>query len=478
MKYEPVIGLEVHVQLNTKSKIFCGCSTRFGAAPNSQTCPVCLGMPGVLPVLNREVVAKAIRTALATHCEVAPLSRWARKNYFYPDLPKGYQISQFELPIAVNGKIEVMVNGKPKTIRIHRIHMEEDAGKLIHGENLGDPAHSYVDLNRTGVPLIEIVSEADMRSSDEAKAYLEKLKSILQYLEVSDCNMEEGSMRADANISLRPVGREQFGTRAEVKNMNSFKNLQKAVEYEIVRQAEILDDGGRIIQESRLWDANRGVTVSMRSKEEAHDYRYFPEPDLVPLHVDREWVEQTAKSLPELPDAKRERFAADYGVPVYDAEVLTVDRKMADYFEETARLGADPKTASNWIMTELMRALKDRGLGIEQSPITPKMLSEMLRMITDGTISGKIAKDVFAEMEATGKDPQTVVREKGLVQITDVGAIEKQIGEILSQNPEQVAGYKAGKTKLMGFFVGEVMKATKGKANPALVNKILKDKLG
>ncbi|MBI5178703.1 MAG: Asp-tRNA(Asn)/Glu-tRNA(Gln) amidotransferase subunit GatB [Nitrospinae bacterium] len=478
MKYEPVIGLEVHVQLNTKSKIFCGCSTQFGAEPNRQTCPVCLGLPGVLPVLNREVVAKAIRAAVATGCTVAPVSRWARKNYFYPDLPKGYQISQFELPIAVNGKVEVMLEGGPKTIRIHRIHMEEDAGKLIHGENLGDPTHSYVDLNRTGVPLIEIVSEADIRSSEEAKAYLEKLKSILQYLEVSDCNMEEGSMRADANVSLRPVGREQFGTKAEVKNMNSFRNLQKAVEYEIERQAEILDDGGRVVQETRLWDANRGITLSMRSKEEAHDYRYFPEPDLVPLHVDSEWVEESRRNLPELPDAKRERFVSSYGIPRYDAEVLTVDKKVADYFEETVKTGADPKTASNWIMTEVLRVLKDRGIGIEQSPVTSAMLAELLNLIKDGTISGKIAKDVFAEMEQSGKSPKVIVAEKGLVQITDEGAIEKQIEEILAINPEQVAGYKAGKTKLMGFFVGEVMKATKGKANPALVNKILKEKLG
>ncbi len=478
MKYEPVIGLEVHVQLNTNTKIFCGCSTQFGSEPNAQTCPICLGMPGVLPALNREVVAKAIRTALATQCEVANVSRWARKNYFYPDLPKGYQISQFELPIAVNGKIEIIVDGRPKTIRIHRIHMEEDAGKLIHGENLGDPAHSYVDLNRTGVPLIEIVSEADMRSSEEAKAYLEKLKSILQYLGVSDCNMEEGSMRADANVSIRPVGQEKFGTRSEVKNMNSFRYLQKAVDYEIARQTEILDDGGRVVQETRLWDSTRNITLPMRSKEEAHDYRYFPEPDLPPLHVSNEWVEETAKSLPELPDAKRERFAADYGIPEYDAEVLTTDQKLAAYFEEVVKSGSDPKTASNWIMTEIMRVLKDRGVGIEQSPVTPKMLSDMLNMIKDGTISGKIAKDVFVEMETTGKGPQEVVREKGLVQITDEVAIGKQIEEIFAANPEQVAGYKAGKTKLIGFFVGEVMKATKGKANPALVNKILKEKLG
>jgi aspartyl-tRNA(Asn)/glutamyl-tRNA(Gln) amidotransferase subunit B len=437
-----------------------------------------MGMPGTLPVLNREVVSKGIKAAVATHCEVAPVSRWARKNYFYPDLPKGYQISQFELPLARNGKIDIIVDGAPMTVRIHRIHMEEDAGKLIHGENLGDPAHSYVDLNRAGVPLIEIVSEADMRSSAQAKAYAEKLRTILEYLDVSDCNMEEGSMRVDANISIRPVGQEKFGTRAEVKNMNSFKNLQKAIDYEIARQTELLEDGGRVVQESRLWDANRGITLSMRSKEEANDYRYFPEPDLVPLTVEKDWVTQTVKSLPELPDAKRERFVKSYSIPVYDAEVLTADKKEAHYFEEAIKAGADPKTASNWIMTEVLRVLKDKGVGIEQSPVTPAMLAELLKMMKDGVISGKIAKDVFAEMAETGKDPGDVVKEKGLVQITDEGAIEKQVDEILANNQEQVAGYRSGKTKLIGFFVGEVMKATKGKANPAIVNAILTKKLG
>ncbi|MBI3793917.1 MAG: Asp-tRNA(Asn)/Glu-tRNA(Gln) amidotransferase subunit GatB [Nitrospinae bacterium] len=477
MKYEPEIGLEVHVQLNTASKIFCGCSTKFGSEPNSNTCPICVGMPGVLPVLNKDVVAKAIKAAVATDCEVAETSRWARKNYFYPDLPKGYQISMFDQPIATNGKIDVVVDGVAKTLRIHRIHMEEDAGKLIHGENLGDPNHSFVDLNRAGVPLIEIVSEADMRSSAEAKAYMDKLKSILEYLEVSDCNMEEGSMRVDANVSIRPVGQEKFGVKAEVKNMNSFKNMQKAIDYEIERQTEILDDGGRVLQETRLWDANRGVTAAMRSKEEAHDYRYFPEPDLVPLLVSREWVAETVKSLPELPNAKQIRFVAEYSIPAYDAEVLTADKALAAYFEKTAALGADPKTASNWIMTEVLRVLKERNLEIGASPVTPEMLAELVKMMKDGAISGKIAKDVFAEMEATGKNPAAIVKEKGLLQISDESEIEKQIDAILAANPEQVAGYKAGKTKLIGFFVGEVMKATKGKANPGLVNKLLASKL-
>ncbi|MFQ5431010.1 MAG: Asp-tRNA(Asn)/Glu-tRNA(Gln) amidotransferase subunit GatB [Nitrospinota bacterium] len=478
MNYEIVIGLEVHAQLNTKSKIFCGCSTQFGAEPNSQTCPICTGMPGVLPVLNREVVNKAIMAAVATGCDVAELSRWARKNYFYPDLPKGYQISQFELPLAVNGKIKIISNGGSKTIRIHRIHMEEDAGKLIHGENLGDPDHSYVDLNRTGVPLVEIVSEPDMRSPEEAKSYLVKLKSILQYLEVSDCNMEEGSMRADANISLRPKGQKELGTKTEIKNMNSFRFLQKALEYEIERQADILSEGGRIVQETRLWDANRGVTESMRSKEEAHDYRYFPDPDLVPLRVGREWIESVKDGLPELPDPRRERFVSEYEIPPYDAEVLTEERKVADYFEETVKQGADAKAASNWIMTDILRVLKESNIAIGDCPVTSSMLASMLKLIKDGTISGKIAKTVFEEMDKSGKSPEEIVKEKGLVQITDTSEIEKFVEEAIASSPENVAAYREGKTKIIGWFVGQVMKASKGKANPALVNKLLKEKLG
>ncbi len=478
MKYEPVIGLEVHSQLNTKSKIFCGCSTEFGAGPNTQTCPICLGMPGVLPVLNKEVVAKAIRAALALNCTVADVSRWARKNYFYPDLPKGYQISQYELPLAVNGHIDVVVNGQHKRIRIHRIHMEEDAGKNIHGENLGDPAHSYVDLNRTGVPLIEIVSEADMRSSDEAKAYLEKLHSILRYLGVSDCNMEEGSFRADANISVRPFGQEKFGTKAEVKNVNSFRFIQKAIDYEIERQSDLIDDGGRVIQETRLWDSVKNITVSMRSKEEANDYRYFPDPDLVPLRVSDAWKNEIAATLPELPDAKIARFQKEYGIPEYDAVQMAVDQKVADYFEAVVKMGSDPKAATNWIMTDVLRILKERQLEIGQSPVTAAMLHGMLELIKDGTISGKLAKDVFAGMEQSGKDAKQVVAEKGLVQISDTGELEKIVDGVIAANPGNAAEYKAGKVKLMGFFVGQVMQASKGKANPALVNKILKEKLG
>jgi aspartyl-tRNA(Asn)/glutamyl-tRNA(Gln) amidotransferase subunit B len=474
MKYEAVIGLEVHAQMLTDTKIFCGCLTKFGSGPNTQTCQICIGMPGVLPVLNRKALEFAIRTGLATHCTISSYSRFARKNYFYPDLPKGYQISQYENPICERGYLEVLVDDEVRKIGITRIHMEEDAGKNIHE---GGGNYSFVDLNRTGVPLMEIVSEPDIRSPKEASEYMKKLRAILRYLGVCDGNMDQGSLRCDANVSVRPVGQKELGTRAEVKNMNSFKNMQKAIEYEIARQSELLDEGGRVVQESRLWDANRNVTVSMRSKEEAHDYRYFPEPDLVPLLVGAEWVEKARKSLPELPDAKRQRFLSSYSIPLYDAEVLTADKSVADYFEKTVSAGADPKTASNWIMTEILRVIKERGLETSRPPISPEMLAELLKMIRDGVISGKMAKDVFAETEATGKNPADVVREKGLVQISDESAIEKQIDEILAANPDQVAGYKGGKTKLMGFFVGEVMKATKGKANPAVVNKILGKKL-
>jgi len=477
MNYEVVIGLEVHAQLNTKSKIFCSCPTDFGAEPNSQTCPICLGMPGVLPVLNREVVNKAIKMALATNCEVAEVSRWARKNYFYPDLPKGYQISQLEFPLAEHGHIDINSNGELKKIRLNRIHMEEDAGKSIHGENFNDPSSSYVDLNRAGVPLIEIVSEPDIDSPQDAKLYLEKVKSILEYLEVSDCNMEEGSLRADANISLRPKGQKELGTKAEVKNMNSFKYLQQALEYEIERQAYILDEGGRVIQETRLFDSKKGITLSMRSKEEANDYRYFPCPDLVPLIVDKEWVAVSQKSLPELPDAKRERFVSDYAIPLYDAEVLTADKKTSIYFEDVVKGGGDAKSASNWIMTEILRMVKERNISIEESPVTSSMLAEMLNLIQDGTISGKIAKTVFAEMEKSGKTPKKIIEEKGLVQITDEGAIEKIVDEVIANNQPQVKQYRNGKTTLLGFFVGQVMKASRGKANPAIVNKLLKEKL-
>jgi aspartyl-tRNA(Asn)/glutamyl-tRNA(Gln) amidotransferase subunit B len=477
MKYEPVIGLEVHVQLNTKSKMFCSCSTEFGAEPNKNTCPICLGMPGVLPVINREAVNLTIKTAIAMNCNIASFNRFARKNYFYPDLPKGYQISQYELPLAKGGHIEIVVDGNIKRIGLTRIHMEEDAGKLIHGENLGDRNSSYVDINRAGIPLMEIVSEPDIRSPEEAKEYMTRLKSILEYIEVSDCNMEEGSLRCDANVSVRPVGSKGFGTKAEVKNMNSFKFLQKSLEYEIKRQIDTLEEGGKIIQETRLFNPDKGITISMRSKEEAHDYRYFPEPDLVPIEIDNKWIEDIRATLPELPDAKRERFVKEYGLPEYDAEVLTTSKPVSGYFEDCIKLYNHPKTISNWVMGEVLRTLKDEGLMIEKYPVTPKMLAGMLKLIHNGTISGKIAKTVFEEMYKTKKSPEDIVKEKGLVQISDESAVIKVIDEVIAENPKEAADYKGGKDKLITFFVGQVMKKSKGKANPQIVNKLLKERL-
>jgi len=475
MKYEAVIGLEVHAQLKTKSKIFCNCSTAFGADPNHHTCPVCLGMPGVLPVLNREVVHYTIRTGLALHCTINPFSRFARKNYFYPDLPKGYQISQYELPLCEHGHLNIDVDGTERRIGVTRIHMEEDAGKNIHGAK-GDPS-SYVDLNRTGVPLMEIVSEPDIRTPDEAAAYMRKLRSIVRYLDVCDGNMEEGSLRCDANISLRPVGQKEFGVRAELKNMNSFKNVQKALEYEVKRQNQLLEEGGSVVQETRLWDADRGVTLSMRGKEEAHDYRYFPDPDLVPLQVDNAWIEEVEKTLPELPDAKTERFINEYELPRYDAEVLTASRELASYFEECNKVAQSPKTVSNWIMGDLLRECKGDDQEIAHCPVRPEMLAEMIRMIEKGTISGKIAKAVFSEMIESGKSPEVIVKEKNLVQITDEGEIVKIVEEVIAANPAQVEQFRSGKEKVLGFFVGQVMKASRGKANPAVVNKLLKERL-
>jgi len=474
MQYEAVIGLEVHAQLLTKSKIFCGCSTKFGEKPNSQTCPVCLGMPGVLPVLNKKAIDFAIKTALATNCTVNEHSIFARKNYFYPDLPKNYQISQYELPLSVKGYLEVVLDGNIKKIGITRIHMEEDAGKNLH-EGIMDASH--VDLNRTGVPLMEIVSEPDMRTPEEAVAYLKKLRDILRYLDVCDGNMEEGSFRCDANISIRPLGQKEFGTKAELKNMNSFKFVQKALEYEIDRQTEMLEEGKKIIQETRLWDTTKGVTISMRSKEEAHDYRYFPEPDLAPLMVDKKWLEDIRLQLPELPDAKRARFVKDYSLPEYDAELLISTIAMADYFEGCAKLHNQPKIISNWIMGDLARLLNENSFDIKDSPINPQKLTDMLKLMDKGIISGKIAKVVFEEMFKTGKDPEAIVQEKGLVQVTDESEIEKVIDEIIKANPGQLAEYRSGKDKLFGFFVGQVMKESKGKANPAKVNELLKKKL-
>jgi len=477
VEYEPVIGLEVHAQLLTRSKIFCGCSTSFGEEPNTQTCPVCTGQPGSLPVVNRKAVEFAIRLGLATNCRIAPFSLFARKNYFYPDLPKGYQISMYEYPLAEEGFIEITVDGRKKRIQIIRIHMEEDAGKLKHGETPEKASYSYVDFNRTGVPLVEIVSGPDIRSPQEAGEYLRRLRAILQYLEICTGDMEKGTFRCDANVSVRAKGQSEFGTRTELKNMNSFRHVEKALEYEIKRQIALLEDGEKVVQETRLWDVEQGITISMRGKEEAHDYRYFPDPDLVPLKIDGGWIEEIRKSLPELPEKKKERFVSQYQIPEYDAEILTSTRAMANYFEESVSLFQDPKTVSNWIMGDLLRELKRDEREIGQCPVTPKHLTGMLSMIQDGTISGKIAKDVFEEMYRTGERPENIVRDKGWVQIQDETEILRAIEKAIEANPRQVDDYRKGKEKIFGFFVGEVMKQTRGKANPKLVNELLKKKL-
>jgi aspartyl-tRNA(Asn)/glutamyl-tRNA(Gln) amidotransferase subunit B len=475
MEYEPVIGLEVHAQLKTKTKIFCNCSTAFGAPPNTHTCPVCLGMPGVLPVLNKQVVEYTLRMAFATHCTINRESRFARKNYFYPDLPKGYQISQYELPLARNGFVDIGLNGGKKRIGITRIHMEEDAGKLTH-----DPERplSMVDFNRTGVPLMEIVSEPDIRSPEEAGSYLRLLRAIVRYLDISDGNMEEGSFRCDANVSIRPKGSEAFGTRTELKNLNSFKHVEKAIAFEITRQTEILEDGGQLIQETRLWNPDKNRTTSMRGKEEAHDYRYFPDPDLLPLIIDDDWIDSVQNSIPELPDEKKERFMEKYHLPAYDADFLTSSRELADYFEDCAKDFPNPKQVSNWIMGSLMALLNTQGKSIAESPISSKNLAQLLQLIDDKIISSKIAKTVFDEMAQTGSPPKKIVAAKGLVQVTDESTIKALVLKILQQCSTEVKDYKNGKTKLFGFFVGQVMKETKGKANPKIVNDVLKKVLG
>ncbi len=473
-RYEVVIGLEVHVQLTTKTKIFCGCSTAFGQSPNSQTCPVCLGLPGALPVLNRQVVADAIKAGLATNCQIAPRSIFARKNYFYPDLPKGYQISQFELPICEHGWLDIETEELgEKRIGITRIHMEEDAGKLLHN----DGNSSAVDLNRACTPLLEVVSEPDMRSSDEAIAYLKQLHQIVVYLGICDGNLEEGSFRCDANVSVRPWGQKEFGTRAELKNLNSFRFIKQAIEYEVERQIDIIDDGGEVVQETRLFDPDAGVSRSMRSKEEAHDYRYFPDPDLLPVQVDTEWVEKVRRELPELPLEKIARYQNELGLPAYAAGVLAAERPVAEYFDALVTLHNNPKICSNWVMGEILGALKEKNLTIATCPVTPELLAGILQRIEDNTISGKIAKTVFDEVWQTGKTADQVIDEKGLKQVTDTGAIEAIVAEVLAANPAQVAEYRGGKEKLMGFFVGQVMKASKGKANPGMANQLLKQKL-
>ena len=475
-EYETVIGLEVHVELKTESKMFCHCPTTFGAEPNTQVCPVCLGLPGVLPVVNRKAIEYAVMVSLALNCEIAPYSKFDRKNYFYPDLPKGYQISQYDLPLARRGYLDLEVNGRRKRIGIRRVHMEEDTGKLFHPEDGAE--YSLVDLNRAGVPLLEIVSEPDIRSPEEARLYLTRLKAIIQYTGVSDVKMEEGSLRCDANVSLRPRGSEEYGTMTEIKNLNSFRSVQKALEYEVERHRRILEDGGRVVRETRGWVEGRGITVPLRGKEEAQDYRYFPEPDLVPLVLDREWVEEIRRRLPELPDQRRRRFVEEYGLPEYDAGVLTASRDLADFYEETVRLFPQPKVVSNWVMGDLMAYLNTRNLEIRKLPVTPASLARMLRMIEEGTISGKIAKTVLEEMCATGQEPEAVVREKGLVQITDEAEIAALADRVISENPSVAEDYRKGKDKAIGFLVGQVMKYSQGRANPALVNRLLREKLG
>jgi aspartyl-tRNA(Asn)/glutamyl-tRNA(Gln) amidotransferase subunit B len=467
MEFETIIGLEIHAQLKTNSKIFCGCSTVFGAPPNTNTCPIRLGMPGVLPVLNKRVVEFAIKLGLATNSNINRLSQFARKNYFYPDLPKGYQTSQFDLPIVGQGTLEIAVDGQKKKIGITRIHMEEDAGKLLHDEV--EPL-SHVDLNRTGTPLLEIVSDPDLRTPEEAAAYLRKLHAILRYLDICDGNMQEGSFRCDANISLRPYGQKQFGTRTELKNMNSFRHVQSALEYEIRRQRDLLLEGETIIQETLLWNPDKNCTESMRGKEDAHDYRYFPCPDLVPIVIDEAWIEEIRLQLPELPDQRKKRFIDQYDLPDYDAVLLTTDRELADYFEETVRGGGQAKKAANWIMTEMMRELK--GETITSCRIRPQQLTALLLMVESNTISGKIAKTVFQSMMESGKDPQLIVEEGNLVQVSDEGELLAMVREIVAANPQQAEDFRNGKTKIMGFFVGQLMQRTKGKANPSIANEL------
>ena len=478
MKYEPVIGLEIHSELKTATKIFCGCATTFGAEQNTHTCPVCLGLPGVLPTINRRVVEFAIKAGLATNCKINKYSKFDRKNYYYPDLPKNWQTSQYDLPIAYEGHVEIEVDGERKTVRLTRIHMEEDAGKLVHsGTTIKDSATSNVDYNRTGVPLIEIVSEPDMHSAAEARAYMEKIKSILEYIDVSNCRMEEGNLRADINVSLRPVGSDKLGTRTEMKNINSFKALEDAINYEIERQAEVLDDGGKIIQETRTWNPEKGITQSMRNKENAQDYRYMPEPDLPPIITTDEEIENFRKSLPELPDARRARLINDLGLSEYDAGIITSSRAMAEYFDTVVAGGADAKLAANWIMSDLSKNLNAENLTIENSPVDAKRLAEMILLIQKGTISGKIAKTVFVEMWKCADSPEKIVKDKGLVQITDTAEIEKIVDEVIANNQKAVEEYRAGKKKAIGSLVGQIMKATKGKANPQMVNQLLAKKL-
>lgn len=474
-EYEAVIGLEVHAQLRTKTKIFCSCSTEFGQEPNANTCPVCTAMPGTLPVLNRLAVEYAAKMALAVDCTVNRQSVFARKNYFYPDLPKAYQISQYEEPLAECGRLRIQADGHEKLIGITRIHMEEDAGKSIHstGEN-----KSFVDLNRCGTPLIEIVSEPDMRGADEAVAYLKALRSILVYLEICDGNMEEGSFRCDANVSVRPRGEQKLGTRTELKNLNSFRHVHKAIEYEISRHIDLIEDGERIVQETRLFDVDKGVTMSMRGKEEAHDYRYFPDPDLLPLNLEQAWLDKWGGELPELPQAREARFIREYGLSMDAAQTLTAEKDLADYFETAVAAFPEPKKIANWMLSELLRELNQARISARRCVMSPAHLADLVRLIDSGRISGKIGKQIFAELFATGEAPEAFIKRKGLVQISDTSALEAIVDRIIAANPAEVEAYKGGKTKLLGFFVGQVMRESKGQANPGVVNDLIKAKLG
>ncbi len=470
MEYEVIIGIEVHAELSTKTKIYCGCTTEFGGDPNTHCCPVCTGMPGALPVLNEKVVEYAVKAGLATNCDIARESKQDRKNYFYPDLPKAYQISQFDKPLCEHGNVEINLNGNKKTIGITRIHIEEDAGKLMHDSYTGG---TLVDLNRAGVPLIEIVSEPDMRSSEEAVAYVEKLKGILEYIGVSDCKMQEGSLRADINLSIRPVGTEKFGTRTETKNLNSFRAIARAIDFEIARQKEVLESGGVIYQETRRWDDETGEGYAMRTKEDAHDYRYFPEPDLLPVHLSEEYINNLKDTLPELPESRKERYINDIGLPEYDAGIITSSKYLSDFFEATTKECGNAKAVSNWIMGDIIRIVKDKYLEYSEIPITPTNLAKLVTLVDKGTISSSIARKVFDDVVETGKDPETIVKEKGLVQISDEGAIKEVALRILEANPQSIADYKAGKDRALGFLVGQCMKEMKGKGNPQILNQII-----